>query len=140
MEKAENEMKGEISVLIADDNYEFAGLLKEYMEQFEDIEVIGIAKDGLQALEMIVSLKPDVVVLDIIMPNLDGLGVLEKLSSMQVEFKPMFIMLTAIGQDVFVQRAVDLGAEYYIIKPFDAEVLVKESDSCIRKVYVGFFK
>ena len=139
MEKAENEMKGEISVLIADDNYEFAGLLKEYMEQFEDIEVIGIAKDGLQALEMIVSLKPDVVVLDIIMPNLDGLGVLEKLSSMQVEFKPMFIMLTAIGQDVFVQRAVDLGAEYYIIKPFDAEVLVKRIRQLYKEKYMSAF-
>ncbi|HOQ37354.1 MAG TPA: sporulation transcription factor Spo0A [Acetivibrio sp.] len=132
-------MKGEISVLIADDNYEFAGLLKEYMDQYEDIEVIGIAKDGLQAIEMIVSLKPDVVVLDIIMPNLDGLGVLERLSSMQIDFRPMYIMLTAIGQDVFVQRAVALGAEYYIIKPFDAEVLVKRIRQLYKEKYMSAF-
>lgn len=75
-------MKGEISVLIADDNVEFAKLLKEYMNQYEDIEVLELAKDGLQAIEMIISKKPDVVVLDIIMPNLDGLGVLERLSTM----------------------------------------------------------
>jgi len=62
-------MKGEISVLIADDNVEFAKLLKEYMNQYEDIEVLELAKDGLQAIEMIISKKPDVVVLDIIMPT-----------------------------------------------------------------------
>jgi len=88
------------------------------MNQYEDIEVLELAKDGLQAIEMIISKKPDVVVLDIIMPNLDGLGVLERLSTMQLEYRPIFIMLSAIGQDVFVQRAVNLGAEYYIIKPF----------------------
>jgi len=97
-------MKGEISVLIADDNVEFAKLLKEYMNQYEDIEVLELAKDGLQAIEMIISKKPDVVVLDIIMPNLDGLGVLERLSTMQLEYRPIFIMLSAIGQDVFVQE------------------------------------
>lgn len=124
-------MKGEILVLIADDNVEFAKLLKEYMDQYEDIEVLGVAKDGLDAIEMIMSQKPDVVVLDIIMPNLDGLGVLERLSTMQLEYRPIFIILSAIGQDVFVQRAVSLGAEYYIIKPFDVDVLITR----IRQLY-----
>lgn len=132
-------MKGEITVLIADDNIEFADLLKDYMDQYEDIEVAGVARDGLQVLEMIVSLKPDVVVLDIIMPNLDGLGVLEKLSTMQMDRKPMYIMLSAIGQDVFVQRAVALGAEYYIIKPFDVEVLVTRIRQLYKEKYMTAF-
>ncbi len=117
-------MKNEISVLIADDNIEFGDLLKEYMSQVEDIHVIGLARDGLQTIEMITSLKPDVVILDVIMPNLDGIGVLEKMSSLQLNRKPLFIMLSAIGQDIFIQQAISLGAEYYIVKPFDVDVLI----------------
>ena len=109
------------------------------MEQYEDIRVIGVAKDGIEALEMIIYHKPDVVVLDIIMPNLDGLGVLEKLSTMQVDLSSIFIMLTAIGQDVFVQRAVSLGAEYYIIKPFDAGILVKRIRELYKEKYTSAF-
>ncbi|OPZ94661.1 MAG: Stage 0 sporulation protein A [Firmicutes bacterium ADurb.Bin419] len=132
-------MKDKISVLIADDNLEFAELLKDYMDQYDDISVSGIAKDGLQALEMIETIKPDVVVLDIIMPNIDGIGVLEKLATQQMERRPLFIMLSAIGQDVFIQRAVSLGAEYYIIKPFDVEVLVMRIRQLYEEKYLSAF-
>jgi two-component system, response regulator, stage 0 sporulation protein A len=126
-----SEMLGEISVLIADDNIEFGNLLNRYLGQEEDIRIIGIARDGLEAVEMITERMPDIVVLDLIMPNLDGIGVLEKLSTVQLERKPLFIVLTAIGQDIFIQKAISLGAEYYIVKPFDMNVLV----SRIRQVY-----
>lgn len=132
-------MKDIISVLIADDNLEFVDLLKEYMEQYDDINVVGIAKDGIQALEMIKSIKPDVVVLDVIMPNIDGIGVLEKLATQQMDKKPLFIMLSAIGQDVFIQKAVSLGAEYYIIKPFDVEVLVTRIRQLYEEKYLSAF-
>lgn len=124
-------MKDTISVLIVDDNVEFGNLLNDYMNREVDIEVAGIARDGVQAMEMISSLKPNVVVLDIIMPNLDGIGVLERVSAGQTGQKPLFIVLSAIGQDVFIQKAVSLGAEYYIVKPFDVDVLV----SRIRQIY-----
>lgn len=132
-------MKEKISILIADDNVEFVELLKEYMEQYEDLDVVGIAKDGLRAIEMIKSLKPDVVVLDIIMPNIDGIGVLEKLEAHKMEHKPIFIMLSAIGQDMFIQKAVSLGAEYYIIKPFDVEVLVTRIRQLYEEKYISAF-
>jgi two-component system response regulator (stage 0 sporulation protein A) len=80
---------------------------------------------------MITSLAPDVVILDVIMPNLDGIGVLEKMSEVQMGRKPLYIMLSAIGQDIFIQNAIGLGAEYYIVKPFDIEVLI----SRIRQMY-----
>ncbi|MCX8128694.1 MAG: sporulation transcription factor Spo0A [Clostridia bacterium] len=125
-------MKDEISVLIADDNIDFGNLLNEYMQREEDIRVVGVARDGLQAYDMITTLKPDVVVLDIIMPNLDGIGVLEKISLPQSKsYKPVIIMLSAIGQDMFIQKAIALGAEYYVVKPFDVDILV----SRIRQVY-----
>jgi two-component system, response regulator, stage 0 sporulation protein A len=121
----------EISVLLADDNIEFGNLLNKYLSQEEDIRVVGVARDGIEAFDMIIDLAPDIVVLDIIMPNLDGIGVLEKLSTMQLKRKPLFIILTAIGQDIFIQKAISLGAEYYIVKPFDINVLV----SRIRQIY-----
>ena len=74
-----------ISVLIADDNKEFCSILNDYLLNQKDIVVTGIAKDGREALELIVERKPDLVILDIIMPHLDGLGVLEKLNTMDLE-------------------------------------------------------
>ncbi|HHW30491.1 MAG TPA: sporulation transcription factor Spo0A [Clostridiaceae bacterium] len=117
-------MYDKIQVLIADDNKEFGEILREYIESQDDIEVVGVARDGLEALEMIESKTPDVAILDIIMPHLDGLGVLERVNSMQLKKKPLFIILSAVGQDSITQRALALGAEYYIVKPFDMEVLV----------------
>ncbi|MCR4436597.1 MAG: sporulation transcription factor Spo0A [Clostridiales bacterium] len=120
-----------IKVLIADDNLEFGDLLCEYLKREEDLNIVGVARDGIQTLEMIASQEPDVVILDVVMPNLDGIGVLENISRQKPREKPLFIMLSAIGQDIFVQRAISLGAEYYLVKPFDADVLI----SRIRQIY-----
>ncbi|MEW6695752.1 MAG: sporulation transcription factor Spo0A [Bacillota bacterium] len=112
-----------IKVLIADDNREFCELLKEFINQQDDFILVGIANNGLEALEIINQQAPDVMVLDIIMPHLDGIGVLEKISIGAVGHKPKVIMLTAFGQESVTARAVELGADYYILKPFDFSVL-----------------
>lgn len=115
-----------IEVLLADDNREFTNLLAEYISEQDDMIVSGIAYNGEEVLEMIdnASKIPDVLILDIIMPHLDGLGVLERLREMNLNPQPKIIMLTAFGQENITQRAVQLGASYYILKPFDMEVLV----------------
>lgn len=118
-------MKEKITVLVADDNSDFATTLAGHVEQQEDMEVIGMAKDGNEAVEMIINTQPDIVLLDVIMPHIDGLGVLEKLEVKNTNKKPLFIMLSAVGQDKVTQRAIELGAQYYIVKPFDIEVLIK---------------
>ncbi|MEK3787875.1 MULTISPECIES: sporulation transcription factor Spo0A [Paenibacillus] len=114
-----------IEVLLADDNREFTNLLAEYISDQEDMEVTGIAFNGEEVLQRIEELHkvPDVLILDIIMPHLDGLGVLERLREMNLSPQPKIIMLTAFGQENITQRAVQLGASYYILKPFDMEVL-----------------
>lgn len=114
-----------ISVLIADDNKEFCSILNDYLLNQRDIIVKGIAKDGIEALDLIVERKPDLVILDIIMPHLDGLGVLEKLNTMELEKVPRIIILSAVGQDKITQQAITLGADYYTVKPFDMEVFTK---------------
>ena len=118
-------MKNKITVLLADDNAEFTSTLTNHIDSQEDMEVIGIARDGKQAYEMIVNTKPDVVLLDVIMPHLDGLGVLESVANANIEKAPIFIMLSAVGQDKITQKAINLGAQYYIVKPFDIELLIK---------------
>ncbi len=114
-----------IKVLIADDNMEFCEILSGYLGEQGDIEVIGVAHDGKEAYELILQLEPDVVLLDVIMPHLDGLGVLEKLGSTKIENNPIYIMVSAVGQEKITRNALFLGAQYYVIKPFDMAVLVE---------------
>lgn len=112
-----------IKILIADDNREFCELLKEFISQEDEFSLVGIANNGVEAVEIIDREKPDVVILDIIMPHLDGIGVLERLAANGVQPRPKIIMLTAFGQENVTQRAIELGADYYILKPFDFTVL-----------------
>ena len=127
-------MKEKLSILIADDNQEFSHTLSSYINSQEDMEVIAIAKDGNEAVDMISNTLPDVILLDVIMPHLDGLGVLEKVNMINIDKKPICIMLSAVGQDKITQKAISSGADYYIVKPFDIEVLIQR----IREV--KFFK
>jgi len=113
-----------IEVLLADDNREFTALLTDFIDEQEDMAISGVAYNGNEVIRFIEQGKiPDVLILDIIMPHLDGLGVLEKLREMNLTPQPKIIMLTAFGQENITQKAVQLGASYYILKPFDMEVL-----------------
>ena len=124
--KGEKTMDGnKISVIIADDNKEFCSILNDYLLNQKDIVVTGIEKDGKEALTLIEEKKPDLVVLDIIMPHLDGLGVLERLNSMDLDKFPRIVVLSAVGQDKITQRAITLGADYYVVKPFDMDIFTK---------------
>ena len=117
-------MNEKITILIADDNADFATTLVGHLSKENDMEVVGIARDGKEAYEKIMETKPDVLLLDVIMPYLDGLGVLEKLNAAKIEKRPTCIMLSAVGQTKITQKAISLGAEYYVVKPFDIDVLI----------------
>lgn len=118
-------MKEKTTILIADDNQDFSHTLANYIQRQEDMEVIGMAKDGTEAIDMITNITPDIVLLDVIMPHLDGIGVLENINMIKTTKKPICIMLSAVGQDKITQKAIALGAEYYVVKPFDIELLIK---------------
>lgn len=115
--------ESEIKVLLVDDNKDFCNLLEEFLNQQENFEVVATAHDGVEALEKIEEHEFDVLVLDVIMPQLDGIGVLEEVKEkgLREEFK--IIMLTAFGQEDLTQQVVELGADYYILKPFDLDKL-----------------
>lgn len=114
-----------VRVVLADDNAQLRNLLKEYLSQQSGMDVVGTAGDGLEALELVQQKEPDVLICDMIMPKLDGYGVLEQLASMKLEKQPGVIALTALGRDDFIARAIDLGVCYYMVKPFDFAMLAQ---------------
>lgn len=114
-----------LNVGIADDNENMVRLLSDIVGRDEELQVIGTAKDGEEAYEMIKTKEPDVVLLDIVMPKLDGLGVIDKVNrDKSLKKHPNFIMVSAIGQERVTEDAFRLGADYYIMKPFDKDMIV----------------
>lgn len=113
-----------VKVAIADDNREFCQIISRVVENVDEFEVVGTAKNGIEALSLVEKARPDILILDIIMPHLDGLGVLEKLNENYNDYFPKVVILSAVGQDSITQRAMELGASYYIIKPFDFNMFI----------------
>ena len=114
-----------LTVAIAEDNELMLDLLKDIVEGDNELEVIGTARNGEDVYRIIKEKEPEVVLLDVIMPKLDGLGVLDKIhQDKSIRKMPTFIMVSAIGQDRVTEDAFSLGADYYIMKPFDEQLIL----------------
>ena len=114
-----------LNVAIADDNERMLRELGDIVRSDEELQVVGTAKDGEEAYEMIKKKEPDVVLLDIVMPKLDGLTVMDKVrNDKNIRKYPAFIVITAIGQERITEDAFSLGADYYIMKPFDNDTVL----------------
>jgi len=112
-------------ILIADDDRPYASALAEFFGTYEDYQVCGIAENGHKALEMVEKCQPDLLILDLVMPNLDGIGVLERLREQSTGKIPQVIFITSFAQANLTKKAMELGAAYYMMKPFDMETLEK---------------
>lgn len=125
-------MKKVLSVVMVDDSRPFRENLKKYFEAVEDINIIADASDGIEGFELITKLKPDVVLLDVVMPRMDGLELLEKLVETELGKTITYIVLSTLGHDNITKRAMQLGAHYYIVKPFEnMDMLAKK----IRQIF-----
>lgn len=113
-----------LNIAIADDNEKMVQLLDRIVSSDEELEVVGKAGNGEELLEIIKEKKPDVVLLDIIMPKLDGLTVMDRVNHTPDMKKPAFIVISAVSQEKMTEDAFELGADYYILKPFDNETVV----------------
>ncbi|MBR4360474.1 MAG: sporulation transcription factor Spo0A [Clostridia bacterium] len=114
-----------IRVLIVDDNDELRSSMTHFFRQQQDISVVGEAANGMDALKQLREKQADVMLLDMIMPNLDGFGVLRQMQHLDADRRPHVIAVTALGRDDFIRRAVELGVRYYMIKPVDLSVLLE---------------
>ncbi|AFM42020.1 sporulation transcription factor Spo0A [Desulfosporosinus acidiphilus SJ4] len=127
-------MGKKIKIIVADDNRNLCQMLQNYLQGQEDLIVVGVANNGLEAWELIQTQEPDLIILDLVMPNLDGLGVLERVNSRTTMTRPKVIMLTAFGQESLTHQAMLLGVDYFILKPFDLEILNKRIRSLTQDV------
>lgn len=100
-------------IMSVDDNEELLGSLKEFFSADEQMELVATATDGEKALSVFEKVKPDVLILDLVMPGIDGFEVLERLPSHDCKI----LILSALSQDAFVTKAMNLGADYYMLKP-----------------------
>lgn len=112
-------MKSAIRVLIADDSQQMCDILKLQFDSVDDIEIVGSVNNGEDVLSMVEELHPDVLLLDLILPRLDGVAVLERLSRM--EKKPEIMVLSALGGEEVIQEVAQFGVRYYMVKPFNLE-------------------
>lgn len=112
-------------VLVVDDTLFMRTSIRQMLEA-NGHSVIGEASNGVEAIEKYSKLNPDVVLMDITMPDMNGLDALEKIK--EIDPKAKVIMCTAVGQQAMVARAVELGAQQFIVKPFQAERLLAAVD------------
>ena len=115
----------ELNIAIADDNRQTLELLGEILEGEKDYHVVGKADNGNEAYNMIEKTRPDVVLMDIVMPGMDGISVMEKVrNNTELKDSTSFIMVTAAGNENLTAEAFKLGASYYIMKPFTREIIL----------------
>lgn len=114
-------------ILIVDDEAHIRLLLEQTLEGFEDegVELLS-ASDGKKALEIILKEKPEIVFLDIMMPEVNGYDVCLKVKSEYRFTKTFIIMLTAKGQEADQRKSFDCGANMYMTKPFDPDLIIKK--------------
>jgi len=118
-----------LRVVIAEDEALIRLDLKEMLEE-EGYEVAGEAADGEKAVELALALKPDLVILDVKMPILDGISAAERIAAQQIA--PV-VILTAFSQRELVERARDAGAMAYLVKPFSKRDLVPAVELAISR-------
>ena len=114
-----------LNVAVADDNEKMVEVLGQIIEEDKDLELVGKAHNGEEICKIIREKEPDVVVLDIIMPKMDGLAVMEQfVHSSNLKKIPAFIVVSAVGKERITEDAFSLGADYYVLKPFDNRMLL----------------
>lgn len=117
-------MEKQIKILIADNDRIYGETLKNKIESDYRFSVCSLATDGFEVLEKVEIMKPDVLIMDLILPSLDGMGVLERLKMRQGKQEPLIIISSSIKKENIAQSCIELGAEYYMIKPLSVDSLI----------------
>lgn len=118
-------MADKTTIVYAEDNRDISVLMDDYfkIDKRQDFEIIGFAYDGCQAVDMIADKCPDIVILDMKMPRMNGWEVLERVNAMKLEKRPLIIVLSAVDDDFIISQVMEMGALAYIKKPFELRCL-----------------
>ncbi len=131
--------RSEIRVILADNNVQDRESKRKCMEE-QGIKIIYDTGDGKKAAEQIHNLKPDIVVMDMILPGVDGMEILEEWRTAK-EYRPVFIIETALRMGNIIEQALEAGADYYMMKPVSASVLIKrikQMEACAAKAETAY--
>ena len=121
-----------IRVLIAEDDPIQNDLLKDALELESDMACCGQACDGLEALAKLQTEQPDVLLLDIVMPNMDGVDLLNELRENPPPKRPKVIAISAYGQEHIARAALAQGADWFLLKPYQLELLMHTGAHCVQ--------
>lgn len=125
VEKRLVEMK-RMDVAIADDNTKILEMLENLVNEEKNLRLVGKATNGEDIYEIIKEKNPDIVLIDLFMPKMDGLSVMERVKSeFSEETSPTFIILSAVGHESITRDAFAKGASYYILKPFQNDTILR---------------
>ena len=116
-------------VIICDDHALIRRGIRDTLSDAEDIEVVGLAKNGAEALEKAAALKPDIVLMDVHMPVMDGLAVLKFIR--EKKLTPRLIMLTGDGDPRMISECAKYGATDYLTKPYNYHELIEAIDRAL---------
>ncbi len=119
-----------VRILVADDHEVVRQGVRTLLEAQPDWDVCGEAADGREAVEMTKRLKPDVIILDITMPNMNGLEAMRKIFAMDP--KARVIMCSALGQQNLIVEAIKAGVKDFIVKPFKPERILSAIEKALR--------
>lgn len=116
-------------ILIVDDAAFMRMMIKDILVK-NNFEVVGEAQDGVQAVEMYKDLKPDLVTMDITMPEMDGIEALKQIKEMNPEAR--IVMCSAMGQQAMVIDAIQAGAKDFIVKPFQSDRVIEAIEKALK--------
>jgi len=120
-----------MKVLIAEDDIDFGNILTQYVT-ISGFEVT-LGRDGKEAWELFNQNKPDICVLDVMMPEMDGFTLAEKIKEAQPNVPVIFLTAKSMKEDIV--RGLKIGADDYITKPFDPEVLILRINNILKRAY-----
>lgn len=120
-----------MKVLLAEDDRDFGNILSQYVS-INGFDVI-LARDGREAWDLFQSEKPDICVLDVMMPEMDGFTLGEKIKELQPDVPLIFLTAKSLKEDIV--RGLKIGADDYITKPFDPEVLILRINNILKRAY-----
>ncbi len=127
-------MKNGLNIVIADNNVQDRESKKKVMEGM-GMKVVLSTGDGSKVLDTIKQRDVDIVVMDMILPGIDGIGILEEANNIEFRKRPIFIIETALRMENLVEQAIQSGADYYMMKPVSSQMLIKRMYQMVESRY-----
>ena len=124
-------METKIRIMVADASEDYTSLLGQALTAENDFELVGTATDGADALHLLLDTKPDVILLDLVLPKMDGLALLKRMGELGLHTIP--IVVSAFYNEQMIVRSAALGAYYFVPKPCDTGALAEQIRHCVRR-------